>query len=91
MLIGDEDTQSTINDLFSSVSEKYITDFSSIDFDGKYTPQDDDKEYLVIRKFILPEEIKRAIRNPLGVGIYKETEGILPGIKVLFPRELHCE
>lgn len=81
---GDEDTQSTINDLFSSVSEKYITDFSPIDFDGKYTPQDDDKEYLVIRKFILPEEIKRAIRNPLGVEIYKETEGILPGIKALF-------
>lgn len=80
----DKDAQAAINKLFSGLSENYTKDLSPVDFDGKYAPQEDDKEYLVISNFELPSEIKKAIRNPLGVEIYKAENGILPKIKALF-------
>ena len=80
----DKDAQAAINGLFSGLSENYTKDLFPVDFDGKYTPQEDDKEYLVISNFELPTEIKKASRNPLGVEIYKTENGILPKIKALF-------
>lgn len=81
---ADWETQLALNNLFSSMSENYLTGLSPIEFDGKYVPQEDDKEYLTIKDFSLPEEIKEAIRNPLGIELYKEDSGNFPKIKALF-------
>ena len=80
----DKDAQVAINTLFSDLSENYTKGLTSVEFDGKYAPQEDDKEYLTIKSFALPEEIKGAIRNPLGIELYREDGGKLPKIKALF-------
>lgn len=77
-------TQKLVNEIFSKLVLEYTDGLSKVPFDGKYTPSADDKEYLYIEEYSVPEEIKSAISNPLGIEIYTAEEQILPKIKALF-------
>ena len=59
----DNSTVISINGILSVDTEKYKA--NSVNFDGSYKPDED--ESLKIEHFDLPDEIKDAINNPLGV------------------------
>lgn len=59
----DNSTVISINEILSVDTEKYKA--NSVNFDGSYKPDED--ESLKIENFDLPDEIKEAINNPLGV------------------------
>lgn len=59
----DNSTVISINGILSVDTEKYKA--NSVNFDGSYKPDED--ESLKIEHFDLPDEIKEAINNPLGV------------------------
>ena len=59
----DNNTVISIKDILSVDTEKYKA--NSVIFDGSYKPDED--ESLKIENFDLPDEIKEAINNPLGV------------------------
>lgn len=59
----DNSTIISINGILSVDTEKYKA--NSVNFDGSYKPDED--ESLKIEHFDLPDEIKEAINNPLGV------------------------
>ncbi|HEL0677270.1 TPA: DUF4868 domain-containing protein [Streptococcus equi subsp. zooepidemicus] len=59
----DNSTVISINGILSVDTEKYKA--NSVNFDGSYKPDED--ESLKIENFDLPDEIKEAINNPLGV------------------------
>ncbi|SEL98376.1 protein of unknown function [Butyrivibrio sp. ob235] len=91
----DKDTQKTICDTFRDSVETMVNGKAIHDFEVNYKPEDD--EVLRIEKFLLPDEIKDAIRNPLGVDSYekdntvkdKEDEDFMgyPEIKAIFVGE----
>ena len=56
-----------------------------MEFDGSYKPDQD--EVLYIDNFQLPDEIKDAIRNPIGVASYGKENGDYPSIKAIFVGE----
>ena len=58
-----KDTMADVKQILNIDTEKYKA--NSIDFDGSYKP-DEDKS-LKISGFYLPDEIREAINNPLGV------------------------
>ena len=62
-----------------------VKDKTRIPFDGSYKPNDD--EFLSVENFTLPDEIKEAIRNPMGVMAYKKEDGEFPEIKAVFVGE----
>ena len=66
----DLETQKGINDTFSSAVLLMTDGKSCIDFDGNYKPEAD--EFLRISDFRLPEVIKEAIKNPVGVTAYEK-------------------
>lgn len=78
----DSNTQKAVCETFSKAIEEMFEGKTDIIFDGSYKPNDD--EYLVIDNFQLPDEIKDAIRNPLGVSKYISTNGSFPEIKAIF-------
>ena len=54
-------------------------------FDGGYKPNDD--EFLAIENFKIIDDIKDAIRDPLGTTSYQKQEGEFPEIKAIFVGE----
>ena len=83
-VIEDRETQKQINQLFSEASDRLISEKEPVLFDGKYTPQPDDDDYLYIDNFSLPAEIVSAINNPQGLDELEPVDGNLPEIKALF-------
>ena len=79
----DRDAQVDINETFSAASQALTRDKTSVPFDGKYQPQPDDMEYLVIEDFSLCEEIKSGLINPQGLNVYTPEKDSLPPIKAL--------
>lgn len=81
----DEATQQAICQTFSEAVADLVKGKTRILFDGSYKPNDD--EFLAIKEFMLQEEIKEAIRNPMGVTAYKKEGGEFPEIKAIFVGE----
>ena len=81
----DADTQATICCAFANAKDDLISGKSRYVFDGSYKPHSD--EFLAIEQFILPDEIKDAIRDPLGVPAFQEENGRFPDIKAVFVGE----
>ncbi len=87
----DNDSQITIDETFSEAAQKLREGKTDVLFDGKYTPQDDDMEILVIQNFELSTTIKDALKNPQGLESYSPINGKLPSIKALFVGKYSCE
>lgn len=87
----DRASQDAINKTFSDATEALKKDKTDVPFDGKYTPQGEDMEILVIQNFQLPTIIQEALRNPQGLEIYSPVDNELPTIKALFVGEYSCE
>ncbi len=81
----DADTQSAICYSFSEASDKLSADKERVLFDGCYKPNGD--EFLAIENFKIIDEIKDAIRDPLGATAYQKQEGEFPKIKAVFVGE----
>ena len=69
----DEDTQKEICISFDHAVNDLISKKTKISFDGRYKPNND--EFLAIENFQLSDEIKDAIRDPLGVSAYTKENG----------------
>ena len=81
----DADTQHTINCMFAEATEVLTNSKQSIEFDGRYIPNED--EILSIENFCIDDIIKDAIRNPIGVASYDKKDGLFPEIRALFVGE----
>lgn len=81
----DSETQQEICETFSASTGDLLRDKTKILFDGSYKPEQD--EYLCISNFKLADEIKDAIRDPLGVSAYEKNNGEYPDIKAIFMGE----
>lgn len=81
----DADTQKSICNVFSEATADLTSAKTKVVFDGSYKPLDD--EYLSIENFQLADEIKDAIRNPIGVTKYQKINGTFPEIKAIFVGE----
>lgn len=91
----DKATQNAICSTFSSSVESLVCGKTGHAFSANYKPEDD--EYLTIEGFQLMDEIKDAIRNPLGVTAYGKDPDIrddgeedftgYPDIKAIFVGE----
>lgn len=81
----DADTQAAICYSFSEAKDKLTADKERIVFDGSYKPNED--EFLAIENFKIIDEIKDAIRDPLGTTAYQKQEGDFPEIKAVFVGE----
>lgn len=78
-------TQKAICEAFSQAQISLTENKNKIIFDGNYKPHDD--EFLSISNFTLADEIKDAIRNPLGVHSYCKNDDKYPDIKAIFVGE----
>lgn len=67
--------------IFSEAANDIRFDKTKVPFDGSYKPLED--EYLSIENFQLCDEIRNAIRNPLGVPPYHSGNGNFPEIKAI--------
>lgn len=81
----DEKTQRSICKTFATAVVDLVDDKTGVPFDGSYKPNDD--EFLSVEGFMLPDEIKDAIRNPVGTTAYKKEEEGFPEIKAIFVGE----
>lgn len=81
----DADTQNAICRTFSEAVTELIADKTKVVFDGSYKPHQD--EFLSIENFQLSDELKDAIRDPLGAPTYQKQEGEFPEIKAIFVGE----
>ena len=81
----DADTQAAICCSFSEAKDKLTADKERIVFDGSYKPNED--EFLAIENFRIIDEIKDAIRDPLGTTSYQKQEGVFPEIRAVFVGE----
>lgn len=81
----DKATQQAVCKTLSASVADLVKDKTRIPFDGSYKPNDD--EFLSVENFTLPDEIKEAIRNPMGVMAYKKEDGEFPEIKAVFVGE----
>lgn len=87
--------QQAICDTFASSVDSMIVGKTVHDFEVNYKPEDD--EILRIENFLLPDTIKDAIRNPIGVDSYKKDPDVrdkgdeeflgFPEIKAIFVGE----
>lgn len=68
-----------------NVLTELIAEKTQIIFDGSYKPNDD--EILKIENYQLSDEIKDAIRDPLGVPSFKKDNDAFPEIKAIFVGE----
>lgn len=80
----DYESQKFIDKVFSNAAECLCKDKGDVLFDGKYTPQSEDMEILVIPHFDLPTIVKDALKNPHGLEVYSPKGGELSPIKALF-------
>ena len=78
----DADTQAAICCCFSEAKDKLTANKERMVFDGSYKPNED--EFFAIENFQIIDEIKDAIRDPLGVTAFKKIEGEYPEIKAIF-------
>ena len=81
----DADTQAAICYSFSEAKDKLTEGKERIVFDGSYKPNED--EFLAIENFKIIDEIKDAIRDPLGTTAYQMQKGNFPEIKAVFVGE----
>lgn len=91
----EREAQKAICDTFASSVEAMRKGKTPHDYEVNYKPEDD--EILRIENFLLPDEIKDAIRNPIGVDSYKKDPDVrndgdedflgFPEIKALFVGE----
>lgn len=91
----DRTTQDAVCQTFSDSVESMTKDKTTHDFEVNYKPEDD--EILRIENFLLPDSVKDAIRNPLGVDPYEKDPDVrsedeedflgYPGIKAIFVGE----
>lgn len=81
----DNETQSAIRETFLDALDELFSEKEIIAFDGSYKPNED--EILSIENFQLPDEIKDAIRDPLGVQAFVSIDGQFPDIKAIFMGE----
>lgn len=81
----DVDTQKSICSTFADAVQSLTAEKGKIEFDGRYKPEQD--EILFISNFQLKDEIKDAVRNPIGVAAYEKTNGEYPPIKAVFVGE----
>ena len=81
----DAETQKTICKTFAEAVQNLISEKGKVEFDGRYKPEQD--EILHISNFQLKDDIKDAVRNPIGVTAYEETNGEYPAIKAVFVGE----
>lgn len=80
----DKASQKTMNTLFSDGANELLRDRSPVKFTEKYTPEQEDMEYLTIENFELPEYITKALSTPANFELYMPIDGKLPKIKALF-------
>ena len=88
-------TQKAVCSTFASSVDSLMSGKTPRDFEVNYKPEED--EILCIENFLLPDAIKDAIRNPLGINSYKKDAAILeardeeyfgfPEIKAIFVGE----
>lgn len=87
-------SQKAICEAFSSSVESMTKGKIARDFEVNYKPEDD--EILYIERFLLADEIKDAIRNPLGVDSYRKDPDVVskgddflgfPDIRAIFVGE----
>mgnify|MGYP004685909261 FL=1 len=83
-IVEDRTTQNAVNQIFTNAANELLSEKSPIQFDGKYTPQQDDDEYLYIDGFALPHEITAALQNPQGVEAFEPNSDDFPKIRALF-------
>lgn len=81
----DEDTRVAICKSFSEATTEMISDKERIVFDGSYKPNTD--EFLAIENFSLCDEIKDAIRDPMGLNSYQIVDDSFPEIQAIFVGE----
>ena len=82
-IVEDRIAQQATNATFSQAVTELTKDRTAVVFDGRYHPQPEDMEYLVIAGYTLPDAIKEAIQNPQGLELYVPEEGKFPPIKAL--------
>ena len=75
-------SQSELCNRFSELTAKMYSGKTKTSFDGYYKPLED--ECLFINNFQLCDEIKNAIRNPLGVSSFLCENNNFPEIKAIF-------
>ena len=68
-------SQQSICETFASSVESMVKDKTIHDYEVNYKPEDD--EILRIENFLLPDAIKDAIRNPLGVDSYRKDPDVV--------------
>lgn len=78
----DQDTQNSICSIFSEAVSEMKARKELVIFDGNYKPDED--EYLTITGFVLPTEIKEALKNPMNVPTYRPKIKKFPRIKAIF-------
>lgn len=78
----DADTQKELCKVFEIALNDLISNKTKVSFDGNYKPHKD--EFLSIEHFQLADEIKDAIRDPLGVATYQNQNGEFLEIKAIF-------
>lgn len=76
------ETQTKICNAFSNAVEDLITGKEKVMFDGSYKPHED--EFLAIGNFQLQDDIKDAVRDPMGVAAYRKVDEEFPEIKAIF-------
>jgi len=76
------ETQAAICSTFSNAVEDLIMDKEKVMFDGSYKPHED--EFLAIGNFQLQDDIKDAVRDPMGVAAYQKVEKEFPEIRAIF-------
>ena len=81
----DAKTQKSICETFAEAVQSLTSEKEKVEFDGRYKPEQD--EILHISNFQLKDDIKDAVRNPIGVTAYEKTNGEHPAIKAVFVGE----
>jgi len=81
----DADTQKSICTTFAEAVQSLTSEKAKVEFDGRYKPEQD--EILHISNFQLADEIKDAVRNPIGITAYEKINGEYPLIKAVFAGE----
>lgn len=81
----DAKTQKSICETFAEAVQSLTSEKEKVEFDGRYKPEQD--EILHISNFQLKDDIKDAVRNPIGVTAYEKTNGEHPAIEAVFVGE----
>lgn len=81
----DAETQKSICETFAEAVQSLTSEKKKVEFDGRYKPEQD--EILYISNFQLKDDIKDAVRNPIGVTAYEKTNGEYPAITAVFVGE----